>query len=178
MAEIIARLSGVPEFERALAQISQKMGERALRPAAAAGARLVRAAVKSVAPVGPYRIKRRGRGRITPAGVLRRAVLMKRARELTKPGQAGYIVTLRMGKKAAQAGRDAYYWPWVEAGHRIVPRRGAGGGTIRARRAAANARGGRVPPHPFFRPAVESSAGPATLAMRERLAAEFVKALG
>lgn len=179
MNEILARLSGLPEFQRALAQIGQRMGDRALRPAAAAGARLVRKAVKDAAPIGPYRVKHRGRGRTTPAGVLRRAALLKFARELSAPGQAGYIVTLRMGKRAQQANRDAFYWPWVEAGHRIVPRRGSAAGgnaTLRARRSAA--RGGlRVPPHPFFGPAVESSAAQATRVMRERLAAELAKVI-
>lgn len=182
MSDIIARLDGLPEFQRALAQIGQRVTTRVLRATAAAGARVVRKAIREAAPVGPYAGKKRGGGRVTPPGVLKNAIISKFARERSGPGQATYLVTVRRGLgrgKGAKAG-DAYYARWVEEGHRIVPRRGAGfmrGSTLRARRAAAAFSGGRTRPVPFHRPGTEASAAAATRAMQERMAAELVKVL-
>ncbi len=167
---------GLPEFQRALKQISVRATRQVLRPAAAAGARVVRGAVKELAPVGRYAGKKRGGGQVTPPGVLRRSALLKFARERSSETRATYIVTFRRGKKAQAQNRDAFYWPWVEFGHRIVPRRGKGGAGIAQRRRAA-AGGGRVPPHPFFVPGVTRSVGAAVAAMRQRMAQELNKVL-
>ena len=182
MSDIIARLDGVPEFQRALKQISQRVSTRVLRATAAAGARVVRKAIREAAPVGNYAGKKRGGGRVTPPGVLKNAIISKFAKERSGPDQATYLVTVRRGLgrgKGARAG-DAYYARWVEEGHRIVPRRSGSflrGSTLRTRRAAAAQGGARTRPYPFHRPGTEASAAAATSAMRERMAVELVKAL-
>lgn len=178
MAEILARLDGLPEFKRALEQLSARVSTRVLRASAAAGARVVRSAVRSAAPVGRYAGKKRGFGRVTPPGVLKAAIITKFARERSTHEQASYLVTVRRGRgrgKGARAG-DAYYARWVEEGHRIVPRRGRAlsGTSLRTRRQGAT---GRVRPYPFHRPGTEASAGAAVRAMRQRMTEEFIKVL-
>lgn len=175
---IIAHLDGLPEFQRALQQLGARVSTRVLRATAAAGARVVRKAVREAAPVGNYTGKKRGKGRVTPPGVLKYAVVTKFAKERSNADQATYLVTVRQGKgrgKGARAG-DAYYARWVEEGHRIVPRRGTQGAawSRKVRRELAT---GTVRPHPFMRPATEASAGAATRAMQQRMAEELVKVL-
>ena len=181
MSDIIARLDGVPEFQRALQQIGQRVSTRVLRATAAAGARVVRKAIREAAPVGNYAGKKRGGGRVTPPGVLKNAIISKFAKERSGPDQATYLVTVRRGLgrgKGARAG-DAYYARWVEEGHRIVPRRSGSflrGSTLRTRRAAAAQGGARTRPYPFHRPGTEASA--AVFAALNAMAAEALRMLG
>lgn len=72
-----------------------------------------------------------------------------------------YLVTVRAGK---YGGSDAFYWRWVEAGHKFVPKNKTvskkTGRTIgwAAHRSAADLEYGnsRVPAYPFMRPAFDS----------------------
>ena len=93
------------------------------------------------------------------SGNLQAALVMKRVRNT--PLTEEYIVTVRQGKrsdiKKAKAGtgalgRDAYYARFVEFG------------TV------------KMPPRPFIAPALAENIGPATEAMKKRLAARLKKA--
>jgi HK97 gp10 family phage protein len=93
------------------------------------------------------------------SGNLQAALVMKRVRNT--PLTEEYIVTVRQGKrsdiKKAKAGtgalgRDAYYARFVEFG------------TV------------KMPPRPFIAPALSENIGPATEAMKKRLAARLKKA--
>lgn len=166
-------IRNVPEVMASMRAIGEEVGRKVLRRVALAGARIVRQAVRADAPIGD-RARVRGRYRVQP-GTLRRAVLAKYARELSGPSQQGYVVTLRRGKREQARGRDAYYWPWVERGHKIVPRRGKNSAMgIRTRRRMAS---GRVPPHPFFAPAYDASAAQALATMAATMQIELIKVL-
>ncbi len=152
----MATLEGSRELASALRALPAQVERTALRKSAAAGARVVRDQVKQFAPVGRY-IKRT-RGRLIAPGTLKRAVTMKYAKEKSGPGASTYVVTLRRGGRAQKQGRDAYYWIWVERGHRVV---GRSGRVI-----------GQAPAHPFFVPAYRGSSVRALEAMRATLESE------
>lgn len=154
---IKAEVEGLDETLRDLRKLDETIQRKVLRRSVYAGARLVRDKVKATAPV--------------ETGTIKRAVVHKFARELSKDGAQTYVVTLTRGKKYQRVGKkgrnqDAYYWPWVEYGHRIVARKGKDGGTLRARRRAAT---GSVPPHPFFEPAYHANRGEAERAIARRM---------
>lgn len=163
------QIQGMPELLRTLRTLDDKIQKKVLRRAVYAGAKVMKAEVVARAPVAPGPHKRGGR--LVQPGTLKRAALHKWARELSDQHNQAYVVTFRRGKQYQSVGKrgidkDAFYWPWVEYGHKIVPRKGKAGGTIRARRSASRA---VVPPHPFFEPAYRSGQEPAERAMQGRL---------
>jgi HK97 gp10 family phage protein len=171
---VTVQVKGLRELQQRLATLPIEIGRKALRKSVAAGASVIRAAAKARAPIskGPVR---RGNGRpLTPPGTLKRAALIKYVKAESTDTQASYIVAFRKGKRAQKTNKDAFYASWVEFGHKIVPRRGksARRGTLaRNRRGAAAS----VPPHPYFRPAWESTKSQALIAIETKLAAELKK---
>jgi HK97 gp10 family phage protein len=149
----VATLQGSAELSAVLRSLPDQVEKKALRSSALAGAQVVAAQVKQFAPVGAF-IKRTGRG-LVPPGTLRRAVRTKYAPEKSGKEKASYVVTLRRGKGEQKKNRDAYYWIWVEKGHRVVGR---------SKRVI-----GQAPPHPFFVPAYRASQGKALQAMQTKL---------
>lgn len=163
------QIQGMPELLRTLRTLDDKIQKKVLRRAVYAGAKVMKDEVVEKAPVAAAPHKRGGR--LVQPGTLKRAALHKWARELSDGRNQAYVVTFRRGKQYQSVGKrgidkDAFYWPWVEYGHKIVPRKGKAGGTIRARRSAARA---VVAPRPFFEPAYRAGLEPAQRAMQGRL---------
>lgn len=162
-------IQGLRELLQTLRTLDDKIQKRILRRAVYAGAKVVKDEVVEKAPVAAAPHKRGGR--LVQPGTLKRAALHKWARELSDGRNQAYVVTFRRGKQYQSVGKkgvdkDAYYWPWVEYGHKVVARKGKAGGTLRSRRGAARA---VVAPRPFFEPAYRAALEPAQRAMEGRL---------
>jgi len=144
--------------------LGEAVGESALRKAAVAGASVFRDEAVMRAPVRE--------------GVLRRNIIIKHIPEQSEMNRLQvYFVTVRHGKFGEDG--DAFYWRFVEFGHKKSrPRKG--GASIKSHRAAMDAEFGtsRVAARPYMRPAYESRRGAAVKAMRERLAEAVSEALG
>jgi len=100
------RMSGFTEIEGWLQALPEKVGERALRSAANAGATVIKDEVVLRAPQS--------------SGRLKRAVYQKHIDERSGETNQTYFVGVRQGTKTA-AGRkdlanDAFYWRFVEYG--------------------------------------------------------------
>ena len=171
-------VSGLSALDRKLKELPKKISSRVLRKSVLAGAGLIKRATSKRVPVGK-KARRRG-GRVVQPGVMRKALVNKFAKELSNDTQAAYVVTFRRGKKQQEQGRDAYYAPWVERGHKIVPRKSSKQGglllrTLVARRLSANR---FVRPYPSLGPAFEASKEQALQAMVKRMEAELKKVIG
>lgn len=170
MANISMEVTGLRELKAALEQLPQNIAKNVLRGAVYAGAKVIKDAVYTNAPVytgSDPRVK---------AGVLKDAVYMKHDQELSVENQQVFFVSLRRGRKERARNRDAYYWTWVEFGHHIVPRAPKGGTKLAARRAAVISGASLVQgssyvlPHPFFRPAFEANKEASAAAIRDYMA--------
>jgi hypothetical protein len=97
-----------------------------------------------------------------------RSIIVKRLEEESHGAMRQvYKVTVRKGR---YDGDDAFYWRWVEAGHKFVPRKKRGVTWAAHRRAAELEYGtASAPAYPFMRPAYESKKGAAVDAMTKRL---------
>lgn len=178
-------ISGLEHLKAEFARIPIDAGKKVLRKGASGGATVVRDAVQAAAPIGP--LKRKGGHQ---PGTLKRSVLIKFKREDSNDNQAVFIVTFRKGK-SAQGGlnrkgnvfrlsTDAYYAPWVERGHRIVPRASKFKGALTFGTSKTERRkggSGSVPPHPFMEPAFNASRDTALAAMIGSMSDEMVKVL-
>lgn len=162
-------VAGLDQLQRALQQLPQQLAKNVLRGAVAAGARVIRDEARRRAPI--YN----GPDGSVPRGVIRRAIYAGSSRELTNALQQGYIVNVRSGKKYQALGKkkrnaDAFFAPWVEYGHYVVPRRPAGV-SIRSQRAKHRTSGGQfVAARPFMRPAFESKKNEAVQVIKDYLA--------
>lgn len=148
-------VTGLDQLQRALQQLPERLAKNVLRGAVAAGAKVIRDEARRRAPI--YN----GPDGTVPRGVIRRAIYASSSRQLTTALSQGYIVNVRSGKKYQAVGKkgrnaDAFFAPWVEYGHYVVPRRPSGV-TVRAHRAIyRTSKGQFVAPRPFMRPAFES----------------------
>jgi HK97 gp10 family phage protein len=106
----------------ALTDYLDRMGavasESALRQAVVAGARIIRDEAVIRAP--------------KESGLLKRSIIIKHIDEKSVADKLQtYYVTVRSGTRDEQGKKDlahdAYYWRWVELGHKYVPRKAAGG---------------------------------------------------
>lgn len=114
-------------------------------------------------------------------GMLFDSIIVKRVEEESDGGKVQvYLVTVRSGG----AGRNgAYYWRWVENGHRFVPknknisqRTGRKIGWAAHRRAAELEYGNaRVRAYPYMRPAYESRKHDAVDLMTRTLAEQLAR---
>ena len=133
------------------------MGEQTLRATGYAGARIFQ--IQAILNAAKSR----------KTGILINNIIIKRPEEKCDGGNyQTYIVTVRTGKKNVEG--DAYYWRWVEDGHKIVGRK-AKFVSWKQHREAAQAEYGtkRVPPHPYMRPAYYDRQEAAIKAMEEKL---------
>jgi hypothetical protein len=175
----VEHIQGLDELKADFARIAAEAGTKVLRKGASAGAQVVKGFVVAEAPIGKS-TKRH------VAGTLKRSVRVVFARDDSNDNQAVYRVTFHKGK-AAQ-GRltrkgaaftlptDAFYAPWVERGHRIVPRKGGTGAgkTLRRRREQSTA---VVSPNPFMERGFNEAKDPATAAIVSAMSEEMQKVL-
>jgi HK97 gp10 family phage protein len=157
MAEIEVK-HNLPDFKRQLAKFGFDFERKAIRSGVAAASRVFKN--RTVAVLNRPRVSPVRRGE--QPGTLRRAIYIKRAR--APRGEEHYFVGVRQGKKARGrkgGSADAYYWRWVELGHRIRrPGQAIRGGRrtralMRSRHDAAG--GGRVQAYPFLKPAFNAA---------------------
>lgn len=156
----------------ALSDTSKKLveavGQGVLRPAGFAGAAIFRDEAKQNAL---SHVKTR---------VVYNNIIVKRLDEEASERRQVYLVTVRSGKYGADG--DAFYWRFVEQGHKFVPHKPAGGkgSTWKAHRAAAQLEYGTstVPAYPFMRPAYESKKQEAVDAMQAVLSTKIAAKLG
>lgn len=176
MSEVLT-VRGLRELQSEYRELPDRLKRGVIRRGVYAASRVVAVELKRIAPV--HRGAYKGKPGKTP-GTLQRAVITKRSRELQTATRVGYVVTILRGKKFRSVGKrgankDAYYWPWVDQGHRIVPRKGKAAGGIAARRRQAVAGGRRVPGQFFMARALRGAASRAVLAMAERMKADLAK---
>lgn len=162
MTELV-RVEGLKELRTALLKtVPAHMQGPTLQRALAAGARPIIQAAKALAP---FR-----------TGVLKRAIFSFRDKGSTPTYEARNIRP-RQGKKFQKSGRDAFYWRFIEFGHRTGARKGQylakEGRRSRGKSVAAT---GVVPPQPFLRPAFQAQAAAALKVIVERLQLEIEKA--
>ena len=178
MSEVLI-VRGLDELRTTYKALPDKLKRGVIRRGVYAAARVVTNSLKRVAPVheGPYK-GRRGR----TAGTLRRGVVVKRARELNTVTQTGFLVTILRGKQFRRVGKrgvnkDAFYWPWVDKGHRIVPRRGKATklGIAARRRVARTTGAGFVKGLEFMDKALSTAAQAAVNAMAEKMRTDLAK---
>jgi HK97 gp10 family phage protein len=157
MAEIEIR-HNLPDFSRQLKAFGYDFERKAIRSGVAAASRIFKNKVVAVLNRPRRSPVRKGE---TP-GTLRRAIYIKRTR--APKGEEHYFVGVRQGKKARGrkgGSADAYYWRWVELGHRIRRPGQAirGGRRLKALRRARHdqAGGGRVQAYPFLTPAFNAA---------------------
>lgn len=114
-------------------------------------------------------------------GVLYGSIIVKRLEEESDGGKRQvYLVTVRKGP---YDGNDAFYWRWVENGHKFVPpNRNTGARTGRtvgwaAHRRAAELEYGnkRTRAYPFMRPAYEGKKKEAVDLMTRTLAEQLAR---
>lgn len=167
MAEM-TYVKGLDEMAAKLKALPPRIARNALRRAANAGARVVRIEAKRRAPKSE-KPRKRGSGIVTQPGTLKRAAMSFAIRSQSNAVQQTIGVTFSGGKKFQAKGRDAYYFKWVEVGHKIVPRRsksGVNAGSLRGRRKLAQ---GSVPGRRFLRDAFNATSTQARDAMLNKL---------
>jgi len=160
--EIKTKLRG--NLSAALDRIVAAAGESALRSAGVAGARVFQAEAKELVPKDTRTIERN--------------IIIKRAEEKSDSNKRQtYLVTVRTGKNNVAG--DAYYWRWVEDGHKIVLRK-PDAVTWKEHRKAMEVEYGtsKVGARPFIRPAFRNMKKKALDAMRDRLREKIKESLG
>lgn len=130
---VTAKVEGLRELDQELRALGPRLARGGLRSAVNAGAQVIKKAAQSLAPVRTGRLSRK-------------AIYVRRAKELSSSFSQSYVVAVRTGRKQAKKDRDAYYWWFLEFGTRFV---------------AAM---------PFMRPAFEGKKNEAFSAIRGKLA--------
>jgi HK97 gp10 family phage protein len=150
-------------------RVRDSVGEETLRATGFAGAQIFRDQAKENSLAHKK------------TGLLYDSIIVKRLEEESDGGRRQvYLVTVRNGR---YIGDGAYYWRWIEYGHKFVPRNKKvserTGRKIgwKAHRAAAALEYGTAsaPAYPFMRPAYESRKRDAVDAMTKTLAEQIAR---
>jgi HK97 gp10 family phage protein len=120
--QVSVQVTGLRELERKLVALGPKVGLKAMRSALVSGAQVIKKDALNSVPV--------------KTGRLRRSILIKRLAKLN-PFSEKVIIGVRHGKKYQKTNRDAYYWKFLEFGHK-------------------DRAGKMVDAQPFIRPAFEA----------------------
>ena len=129
-------IAGLTEAIATLKALPDKLRKRALRNALAAGARLVRDAAKTKAPILSASSPAVLKGWRKP-GTLKKAITVRTSKQARRQGNVGVFVNVRPAKgavfrkgkqvKASQRGakspNDPFYWRFVEFGTKRAPER-------------------------------------------------------
>jgi HK97 gp10 family phage protein len=159
MTELV-KVEGLRELREALvSKVPQHLQGPTLQKALAAGAKPIVAMAKRLAPV--------------KEGILRRSIFSFRDKG-SKPTFEARNIRPRTGKRFQKSGRDAFYWRFVELGHRVGRKGAAGRAQRRAVRRGDAVNVEVVPARPFLRPAFESQKSVALAAIIEKLKVELV----
>lgn len=169
----------LPEFKSELNKVKIDLQRRVVRQGLMAAGGAIRDVARVFAPVREATTRKyvRGTRQPIPPGVLRRAIAVFGRK--SPVGTSAVIVVPKAGRRAIKGKgsrylRDAYYWPWVEGGHVIVPRGARGGARVRKlRRERLRTAGRTVRPRPFLAPALRQGSAEAL----KRFYAQMEKAL-
>jgi HK97 gp10 family phage protein len=171
MAQVITVSHNAADLRAQLNALSKDIEKNIIRAGVRAAGQVFRKQAAKI--LGRPRLSKVKRG-VTP-GTLRKSVFVFRSRK-SRPGEEIQLVSVRQGKDQRQrkgGSRDAFYWRWVEAGHRIVPRKGRLQKTSRSTRRRMATRS--VPAHPFLKPAFTSGQNEAMAAFRKRITDRIAK---
>lgn len=149
---ISIRVDGIPELDALMAEISGPVVERAMIAGVTAGAKIFQQAITDAAPTRPDLPSTTA----LAIGELKSKIQIR-------------LMKLRSGTIAAfiEPSPDVRHIArFVEYGHRIVK-----GGRLKSGKGKMR---GIVSPHPFVRPAFDSSESAAVDAMRETILAEMI----
>jgi len=157
---VTVKMQGLEQLEVDLNELSSDMRRRVVRQGLRDASRPVVKAAKGFAKPRDFQSKRR------MAGTMRRAISTFNSKKYKGAnGVIGVFITVRASRaqiKRRPISGDPFYWRFVEAGHRIVPRTSLAaarlsrlqkrlkGITITQRRRRAT---GRVQAYPFLGPA-------------------------
>jgi HK97 gp10 family phage protein len=100
---VSVQITGLAQLEKKMIALGPKIALKALRGALVSGAQAVKQDAIQRAP--------------TLTGRLKRAILIKRMPK-GNPFNERVIVGVRHGKKMQKRGLDAYYWGFIEFGHK------------------------------------------------------------
>lgn len=150
-------------FREALSRVEEGVGEDVLRAAGFAGAEVFRTEAK-----------RNAQAHAKTYTIYNNIIVKRVEEESNGKTRQVYIVTVRKG---TYGGSDAFYWRFVEFGHRFVPKNTnvskKTGRTVgwKAHRLAAELEYGTAsaPAYPFMRPAYENKKQEAVDAMTQKL---------
>jgi hypothetical protein len=159
-------------FGDTLVQLEEGIAEDVLRATGFAGAAVFR-----------EEAKRNARGHAKTFTIYNSIIVYRVEEESDGGSKQVYIVTVRQGRFN---GDDAFYWEWVEKGHKFVPPNRKvskkTGRTVgwKAHRAAAELEYGSatVPAYPYMRPAYESKKHEAVDVMTKTLIEQLKRNLG
>lgn len=156
------KVEGLRELRQALiTKIPVEMQGKVLQQALSAGTKLIVDEAKARAPV--------------KTGRLFRAIYATRDKRNSNGVYEARVVTVRRGKKYQKSNRDAYYWKFVEFGHRTGAKKGQYLEKLDGRRSQGRAvkAKGFVQPRPFMRPAFEAQKFNALRAIQTKLSREI-----
>lgn len=163
MINIKTKLSD--SFMADLDKLTEACGEATLRATGYAGAKVLMDEAVLRVPV--------------KTGTIRANIIIKRREEKSKGDETQtYIVTVRSGKFGSDG--DAFYWKWVENGHKFVGRK-AKNVSWKAHRAAAEKLefgSSKMGAKPFLRPAFEAKKDQVIVVMRQKMAEKIKEFLG
>lgn len=152
-------VSGIHET---VEKLTEALGESTLRQAGFAGAAIFREESK------------RNAASHKKTGALHRNIIVKRLEEESESNQRqAYLVTVRSGKRNTEG--DAFYWRWVERGHKNVPRKPKSIGWKAHRLEYGTS---TTPAYPFIRPAYESKKSEVIAKMQETIAKALQEGMG
>lgn len=119
---IEARVTGVADLRRELAALPNKLRVRAVRNALAEGARLVRNAARSAAPVLSIGDPAVQAGRRKP-GTVRKAISVRTSKLARRRGDVGVFVNVRpakAGQRGARSPNDPFYFRFINWGTKYI----------------------------------------------------------
>jgi HK97 gp10 family phage protein len=160
MDDFSVEFKGLAELEAKLEAMSTEQATRAVNRGLAAGGEVFREAVAEAAPIRPDLPS----GTALPPGALKSDIVKRRTRD----ADGAPVEVVGPGKYTRHAA------VWVEYGHRLV----RGGYSRMTKNGGFRGPGkeiGKVPAHPFIRPAFEASAEKATAAAIDTIVEEVEK---
>jgi len=110
-----AKVSGLPDLRAALAGVAPKLRRQALRNALAAGARVIRDAARSKAPI----LRSTAKAPFRKPGTVRKNIVVRTSKIARRAGNVGVFVNVRPAKKGhrgAKNSADPFYWRFLEFG--------------------------------------------------------------
>ncbi len=113
-----AKVSGVPEFKKALRNVVQDLRKRILRQALTEGGRYVRDVARSRTPVANPSSMAVRSGHRKP-GTVRKAIVVRSSKIARRAGDVGVFVNVRpakAGKRGRKNPNDPFYWRFIEFG--------------------------------------------------------------